>query len=514
MKCASMGGLMTDKVLITNASTQREKYGARGYRRVQAAIRELVTADRRRGLQTIVVDISDAYQMRKYKALSVSDARSEVQNKNAVDCIYAAIKPHYLVLLDGPDVIPHLLLNNPIPGDKDRNVPSDLPYASDERFLSRDAAKYAAPTRVVGRIPGVTKANDPTFLISQIKTAAAFSSRRREDYLSHFAISAYLWRKSTERSVENVFRSAPIKISPPSNSPKIRRMLAPLCHFINCHGGENNPNFYGQRGSQIIVSMTSDDVAKAARRHTIVAAECCFGAQLFAPDAAHGKLPISNAYLNAGAIAFLGSTTTTYGSPDRNGSADLIAQYFLIEVLDNASSGRACLQARHKFVYSQKMHDPVNLKTLAQFILLGDPSLQPVRGEAETNAFSKHIDTREARRTRRIALAAAGQAAASCSSFPGKKIIDRDTPMHGLVREIARRRGLQVRPDAVDAYEVIGRENYGEEMKARDVKQRVFVATHHETASRKPVKGAPLTRILVAHAQNNHLTEIVEYVRR
>ena len=259
--------------------------------------------------------------------------------------------------------------------------------------------------------------------------------------------------------------------------------------------------------------MTSDDVAKGAKRNTIVAAECCYGAQLFKPSAA-GQMPIATAYLNTGAIAFLGSTNIAYGSLDGNAGADLIAQYFLVNVLDRKSVGRAFLQARQKFVHCEKMENPVNLKTLAQFVLLGDPSLQPVRSEPRPNGFSKYVDLRETRKTRRIALAAAGEAAASCSGFPEKKLAFGKIKLHRLVRKIALQRGFKVGADAVEAYQIIGRYSYANQMKARNVKQNVFVVMQQRERPQKTASGVPRTRILVAHTENDNLTDIFEYVSR
>jgi hypothetical protein len=120
--------------------------------------------------------------------------------------------------------------------------------------------------------------------------------------------------------------------------------------------------------------------------------------------------------------------------PEASNLGALIAS--ALNVLKNASLGRACLQARQQFVFFQKMENPVNLKTLAQFILLGDPSLQPVRGDPPAEDFSKLVDFREARRTRRVALGAAGKAAAGCSGFPGRRLTGKKTKLHKLVRRI------------------------------------------------------------------------------
>ena len=85
-------------------------------------------------------------------------------------------------------------------------------------------------------------------------------------------------------------------------------------------------------------------------------------------------LPICQSYLGQGAYGYFGSTTIAYGPKNDNGAADLICQYFLINVLEGASIGRAALLARQQFgAYSQM--DPLDLKTLAQFYFLGDPSV-------------------------------------------------------------------------------------------------------------------------------------------
>ena len=44
-----------------------------------------------------------------------------------------------------------------------------------------------------------------------------------------------------------------------------------------------------------------------------MAAECCYGAELYEPAKAQGQAGIANTYLGEGAIGFLGSTTIAYG---------------------------------------------------------------------------------------------------------------------------------------------------------------------------------------------------------
>ena len=507
--------VMPDKILVTNWAALKEKYKG-GLRAVLHAVRDLIAADKRRGLVTQLVDISNRDQMRRLKCKAVTSPDNERQCKDAVDAIYTNLNPDYIVLLDGPDVVPHLTLKNPAQGDGDGNVPSDLPYASNAPYTSRDPTKYAAVTRVVGRVTGVKGAAKPNAIIKQLKAAAVYKGRKRADYMDHFTISARVWVNSTKLSDENIFGSAKVNTCPPTASPRVRRLLAPLSHFINCHGAEVDPHFYGQRGKNYPVAMASADVSAGTKRNTIIAAECCYGAQLFDPQQADNILPICNSYLETGAIAFLGSTTIAYGDSDDNSAADLLTQYFIIDALSGASFGRAFLQARQKFVQTQKMEDPVNVKTLAQFILLADPSLQPCQDVGpQAEADPNIIDSRAARKTRRVALVAAGQSAADCSGFPGKKILQPSRTLHELVRKLARRHGFRARKQDISSFHVIGGARYGAALKARGVKEKVVLVIEHRLApAKKKSKILPQTHILVAHAHDNRVTKITEYFRR
>lgn len=505
---------MADKILIGNAQAFETKYGKAGRQKIDKAVKALISADRARELTTLYVDISDAPTMRRFKGQAVTTPESERQNKQAIDVVYQSARPDYLVLLDAPDVIPHITLDNPTPEDDDKNVPSDLPYASDAPFGGREIRRYAAVTRVVGRIAGILKAKSPDFLIGQIANAAAFKPGRRSDHTSYFSISALVWQKSTKLSVDNIFGKDVIDICPPKKPPHPKSKLAPLSHFINCHGSESDPQFYGQKGRDYPVSLTSDDVRQSVRRNTVVAAECCYGAQLFDPALAAGKLPIPNAYLQAGAAGFLGSTNVAYGPASGNGAADLITQHFLINMLAGASLGRACLQARQRFVQTQKMADPVNLKTLGQFILLADPSLQPCTVEHhEPKSVTARRDYSDDRKRRRVALAAFGKTVAESSAFvTGRKAAV--PPGIGLqVRDIARQLGFNT--TKLEAYRVEPGEAFGQEMKNRGVKPKVVMMTdREERKSKAGPKGVQPTRILVAHTSNGHIVDIAEYVNR
>jgi len=111
---------------------------------------------------------------------------------------------------------------------------------------------------------------------------------------------------------------------------------------------------------------------------------------------------------------------------------------------------------------------------------------------------------------------AAGEAAAASSGFPSKQLRRPPKALHDLVRKLARKRGLRTRD--VRSFQVVGGANYGLEMKARGVEQKVVMVIDHRPAparaGKKKGKILPRVHILVAHAHDNRVTEIAEYFRR
>jgi hypothetical protein len=155
-------------------------------------------------------------------------------------------------------------------------------------------------------------------------------------------------------------------------------MLARRAHFINCHGADTDFHFYGQRGNNYPESFDASFLGSQISEGTVTAAECCYGGQLYDPANTGGQPGISSSYLREKAYGYFGSTTIAYGPAKGNGSADLLCQFFLKRVLAGASLGRAALEARQEFAQSSPHISPIDLKTLAQFNLLGDPAITPV----------------------------------------------------------------------------------------------------------------------------------------
>jgi hypothetical protein len=511
----------TDKLIISNETALSAKYGAAGLAAVQAALQALVAADAQRGLATTILAIDDARAMAKLGGVPVVNAADERGAKAAVDAAFAALTPDYIVLLDGPDVVPHIMLN-PISGlnDDDRSIASDLPYASTGGW-SRQAANYLSVTRVVGRLPAAEGLAAPDTLIALIQAAAAHQPLQASDYQKPFAISADVWRQSTQLSIAAIFGAGTtLLLSPPDSQPALDPALASLAHFINCHGAQADENFYGQQGTNYPIALSSTPLGPNIRKGTVVAAECCYGAELYNYTLVGNAQPICLSYLLNGAIAFLGSTNIAYGPPTTNAQADLLAQYFLQTVLNGASTGRALLQARQDFIRTQVMSSPANLKTIAQFILLGDPSCQAClvpaapaaaaveTGEAEAKAMvlratqESVLDGESDRKARRVALHGEGLAAGAAASRPGP-LLDMAPKLAARLRALASDHGIE----ASDLH-LIGTSGgafYRSAVKNLEADRRIAVVIDRSSSNMAP---GPSIKLMIAHIMGDAITRV------
>lgn len=366
----------TDKVLLTNLGVLKAKYGSAYATTIKPAIDALIAADKARGIITLLIALDNATTMKKYSGKAVKDPLDPKQNKQAVDAVCKKLTPSYVCLLGSVDVIPQQPLINPLPGDGDANVPSDLPYACDQPFGDR-IEDFLAPSRVVGRLPDLTGGKDAFYLAGLLNTAALAKSRPAIDYQAYLGLTAKVWDASTSLSLKNTFGSSMEMQSVPPKAPPWTGKIDRLSHFINCHGAAASTQFFGQQGTSYPVAHDATKLV-GLREATVASVECCYGAELYNPALTGGQPGICNTYLQKKAYGFFGSSNIAYGPSSGNGAADLLCQYFLQAMVKGSSLGLAVLQARLDFIKSLSIADPADLKTIAQFSLMGDPSIHPV----------------------------------------------------------------------------------------------------------------------------------------
>lgn len=146
---------------------------------------------------------------------------------------------HYVMLLGAPDVLPQQRLRNPT-SDEDPDVPSDLPYAC-HAPASDDPGDFVGPVRVVGRLPDLLGATEPTFLVRLIGKAATWSSRAPSAYQPVFGLSTDSWKVSTRLSVGQLGTNGnAVHVSPTEGPAFPVADLRSRTHFVNCHGGDTD----------------------------------------------------------------------------------------------------------------------------------------------------------------------------------------------------------------------------------------------------------------------------------
>lgn len=482
------------KLIVSNRGALKAKYGAVGVAAIDRALGRLARADRRRGLTLKRAWIDRAASLRGTGARRVANAGDEVAVKQAIDGLARRWKPDYFVLLGAPDVVPHQQLVNPVfdpkeeEGDLDKTVPSDLPYACDAAF-ARDIGAFKAATRVVGRLPDLVGARDPAYLVDLIDKAAAAIPLPGADYQAYFALSNDSWRRSTALTLRRIFGTdAAMHRVPPEAPPWSAAQVHALAHFVNCHGAEADDHFYGEEDKEKDpaqpVSLSTRDVAGKVRTGTVAAMECCYGAQLFDPKANRGRPGLANAYLAAGAYGCFGSTTVAYGPAAGNGSADLLTRFFLKGVLGGRSLGRATLEARQEFARGGGDLDPVDLKTLGQFILLGDPSIQAVAKEATDlpKAFRRLVAKSPAGLQRRVRRQRLADQSDSLDAVPVARLA-RNASADAAARKLKRLAATIVQGAHVRRFETVrasGRSIAGRQM-------HLVVGTQRSKKGRRPV---------------------------
>ncbi|HYJ37220.1 MAG TPA: hypothetical protein VEV87_01330, partial [Chitinophagaceae bacterium] len=154
--------MKADKLIITNRSALQLKYNA-SFADVKKEIDRLIEFDKKRKLSSVLCYIDDNVTMQKTKGKAVTNNKDPKSVKLAIDALYHAYEPDYLLLFGASDIIPFVKLTNalydPPDGDLDSRIESDLPYCCDKPY-NTDPGKFFAPSRVLGRLPDVVGIGD------------------------------------------------------------------------------------------------------------------------------------------------------------------------------------------------------------------------------------------------------------------------------------------------------------------------------------------------------------------
>ena len=386
--------MKTIKLIVTHQGQLAKKYKSQDVKRIEKAVASLIAKDKTRQVTTHYLHLDNQSEMKQYGVAAVSGSVTPEKCKRAIDALFAALSPDYLVLLGSGDVIPYFNVSNPSfdpGGDDDNEVPTDNPYACSRPYKKAKRQSYLIPDRVVGRIPDLPGKNpDPAWLLDYLKVAEAWKLSTTKDYSDDLFVCCDEWKKAGAACVSYLSRQANrLMISPPvtEKAPStLAKRYGARFQMIKCHGASLDSSFYGQKGPSYPSVIHSPLLHGKTVARTVVGAMCCYGASVFDPldpaALAAGEPPIPSLYLRQGAYGFFGSTTIAWVGFNDMQCADWIIASALRGVLAGASLGRAMLESKQNLVkwINQQGRNPdvAEEKTLLQFHLLGDPSIHLV----------------------------------------------------------------------------------------------------------------------------------------
>lgn len=156
------------------------------------------------------------------------------------------------------------------------------------------------------------------------------------------------------------------------------------------------------------------------------------------------------------------------------------------------------------------MTDPTNLKTLAQFLLLGDPSTTPCLRAHDFLPTGEELEVRDVtaqRKARRVALAPMGNSISHGKAVPGA-LSEIDKSVTERIRAIGEQKGYAGSKMAV--FSIKGPPSYRLAMKARGAEEHVVVLSRTVEAPPQIIA----IRHLVAHIVGDAIAKIAETVSR
>jgi hypothetical protein len=415
------------KLSVTVKRRLEGKYKDRAaLKKIDAERQHWIDEDATRGIQTLHVAVDDPADitMKRLRVTPVSGDITPGKIKEAIDDLWKKLTPQYLVLFGGHDIVPMFEVPNPTSewkGDTDKTVLTDNPYASPFPFSS-DPNSYVVPDRAIGRIPDMLGDSDPAWFVDYLKTASKWKSRDASIYNCPYAICTSEAKVAGTGFMQKAFAkpTLPLFICPPTSdmSTHARHRLSARLHTIKCHGNKRDATFWGflrsdeDKKEHPCPAMTSATLGPRLKRSTVVAAMCCYGAQIFSPKDRHakkrGQWPMASTYLRKGALGFVGSTMMAWVGRSEMGPADWLVAAYLKNVLEGASIGRAFLASKQDYhsyyATGGKVIGIEDMKTLIEYVLLGDPSIHPVSSWA-SSACDLAVQERRQRRVARAKLA-------------------------------------------------------------------------------------------------------------
>lgn len=363
-------------LVISSRVGLERHYGDGAFDAVRDALDAYVAAS---GSSSIVafLDVAESMAPLGLQPISSTTSGSVLAGVRAVRRMLPTIDSVFIVGND--HVVPYWQFTNPV-GDRrvdpDAIVYSDNPYGTTSDTLE----DYLAPPIAVGRLADSASGSIDDFITAL--TACTENHNRRRIVSDSAAVVNDEWFDVTLGVINELappvsaWRTPTFQIGPANRGDINRRYL-----YFNLHGFLDDPAWKGfdDRRAQFFTVATPDSFERSDVSGSIVFAENCYGALTPGKDLANS---CALKLLHEGAAALVGATGLAFGSHIAPNAllenADFLAQQFFARACAGASTcGAALVGARRDYrdVERTPMTNAFKQKTLMQFTLLGDPSL-------------------------------------------------------------------------------------------------------------------------------------------
>jgi Tfp pilus assembly protein PilF len=390
------------QLLLGSKRALLQRYGESGFGAIDRRLKLLAEALGRRGIATECCYFDDPASLQLDGQVALAPVAHEA---GAIRDLVHTLADMFVgrsqqlgttLLIGGDDSIPFHRLPNPL-HDDDPLICSDTPYGSDD-------AGYLLPHRVVARLPDGAGA-EPGLLLTLLdqmidyhsgggayqkraglrlallggrRAAAAPEGGPKAGY------SAEIWQAAARSVLDALDPAAPLTTSPPLDADALasNAWIDERVLYINLHGAAGLPNWYGQpeaiwpgAATRLPIALRPDQLGGRSAAGGLLISEACYGAEI-ADRGPESSIPLRA--LAEGMLACVGATASSYASlATPLLGADLLCQRLLARLAAGASIGEALHQARLEFAQTmyrrQGYLDDVDVKTLMEFVLLGDP---------------------------------------------------------------------------------------------------------------------------------------------
>ena len=329
--------------------------------------------------------LSEYIDFCKQRGISYSLLNLENQNDLTVDKVISTLKSSsitskikYVFILGNEEIIPVIEYENQS-CDSDKLVPSDLPYSILDKTSPWHGINYAFDKMLrTGRLVSYSGEGFENFS-SYFKNVMHYQNSFPG--IKTYSLSAKVWKNETdfeyqkinEPYAKNCNSSPEVNVSTvESYIPKDANLL-----MFNLHGSNQTKFWYGQEGGEYPEAFSPQNI-NALTGPFVIGVEACYGANYTGGFTEENSILVKA--MQSGCISLLGSSRIAYGTSEPEGNnADFMIGEYLKQIKNGTSAGDAHIAGIQRVVCNSKDFSDVEIKTIAEFNLFGDPSISTGR---------------------------------------------------------------------------------------------------------------------------------------